>query len=64
MMALEFSSFEENKKIIDQCLKNGLISDWFLFNNSSMRIAPPLIISHDEIHLSCEIILKSIHEVV
>ncbi|MCB9256394.1 MAG: aspartate aminotransferase family protein [Chitinophagales bacterium] len=64
MMALEFSSFEENKKIIDQCLKNGLISDWFLFNNSSMRIAPPLVISTEEIHLSCEIILKSIHEVV
>lgn len=63
MMALEFSSFEENKKIIDQCLKNGLISDWFLFNNSSMRIAPPLIISIEEIELSCKIILKSIHEV-
>ena len=64
MMSLRFDSFETNKKIIDQCIVNGAITDWFLFNNYSMRIAPPLIISHEEIKLACAIILKSIDEVV
>lgn len=64
MMALQFDSFETNKKIIDQCIVNGAITDWFLFNNYSMRIAPPLIITEEEIILACTIILKSINEVV
>lgn len=64
MMALQFDSFETNKKIIDQCILNGAITDWFLFNNHSLRIAPPLIISKEEIKLACTIILKSINEVV
>ena len=63
MMALGFESFEQNKRIIDQCIQNGLISDWFLFNSQSMRIAPPLIITEEEIKIACQIILKSIDEV-
>lgn len=30
-MAIEFDSFETNHKVIQQCIKNGLITDWFLF---------------------------------
>jgi acetylornithine/N-succinyldiaminopimelate aminotransferase len=64
LMSLQFDSFENNKKIIDCCIKNGLISDWFLFCDNAMRLAPPLIISHQEIDEACEIILKSIDEVL
>lgn len=64
MMSLAFDSFETNKKIIDRCLENGVISDWFLFNSHSMRIAPPLIITKEEVKEACSIILKSIDEVV
>lgn len=63
MMSAGFDSFEQNKRIIDQCIHNGLISDWFLFNSQSMRIAPPLIITEEEIKISCQIILRSINEV-
>ncbi len=56
-MALEFDSFETNKKIIDICLSKGLITDWFLFDSKSMRIAPPLTISIEEIEISCKIIM-------
>lgn len=63
LMAVEFDSFETNKKIIDRCIENGVITDWFLFNSHSMRIAPPLIITFEEIEKACEIILKSINEV-
>lgn len=62
MMSLDFENVELNFKIIETCIKNGLIVDWFLFNAHSMRIAPPLIITEEEIRKSCEIILRSIDE--
>ncbi len=60
LLAVQFSSEVENKKIISKCMEKGVITDWFLFNPSAMRIAPPLIISEKEIRYSCEIILQSI----
>jgi putrescine aminotransferase len=60
MMAVEFESFDVLKPIIDRAIALGVITDWFLFCDDAMRIAPPLIISHDEIQHSCRIILGSI----
>lgn len=60
MIAVEFESFEVNKKIIDACIADGVISDWFLHCSNAMRIAPPLIITEEEINWACEIILKNI----
>jgi acetylornithine/succinyldiaminopimelate/putrescine aminotransferase len=60
LIAVEFDSFETNKTIIDNCIANGLLTDWFLFNDKSMRIAPPLIIREEEIKLACNVILSSI----
>ena len=62
-MAIEFDSFETNYAVIKKCIANGLISDWFLFNNASMRIAPPLIITKAELVAMCELIVVSINEV-
>jgi acetylornithine/succinyldiaminopimelate/putrescine aminotransferase len=59
-MAVEFDSFEACKKIIDNCIQNGVLTDWFLFASNCLRISPPLIISEEEITKACEIILKSI----
>jgi acetylornithine/succinyldiaminopimelate/putrescine aminotransferase len=60
LLALAFDSYEQNKMIIDTCISNGVIVDWFLFNAHSMRIAPPLTITEDEIKIACDVILKSI----
>ena len=60
MLAIEFDSFELNKKIIDRCIGNGVIVDWFLHCSNSMRIAPPLIITAQEIESACGVILESI----
>lgn len=61
MLAVEFDDFETNKAIIDACIEDGIVSDWFLHCSNSMRIAPPLIISEEEIKAACEIILKNIN---
>jgi acetylornithine/succinyldiaminopimelate/putrescine aminotransferase len=60
LIAVEFSSFEENKKIIDTCIERGVFTDWFLFAPHCLRIAPPLVITDDDIHHAIEIILDVI----
>jgi len=64
MLSLDFEDVDLNFKIIETCIKNGLIVDWFLFNSHSMRIAPPLVITDNEIKMACDIILRSISEVL
>lgn len=63
LMALEFESFEKNHKIIKSLLENGVITDWFLFSPQSMRLAPPLIISEDEIRYGCEKMINIVHSI-
>jgi len=60
MLAIELENFDINKKIIDRCIANGVITDWFLHCDNSMRIAPPLIITHHEIKKACEVIIEGI----
>jgi putrescine aminotransferase len=62
MMAVEFESFEVLKPIIDRAIESGVITDWFLFCDDSMRIAPPLTITEEEIKEACRIIVKAIDE--
>jgi acetylornithine/succinyldiaminopimelate/putrescine aminotransferase len=60
MLALEFESFDLNKKIIDTCITNGVITDWFLHCSNAMRLAPPLIITDEEIISACKVITEAI----
>ncbi|MFD0765610.1 aspartate aminotransferase family protein [Mucilaginibacter lutimaris] len=60
MLAVEFESFELNKKIIDTCIENGVITDWFLHCNNSMRLAPPLVITDQQLIHACNIINNAI----
>ena len=59
-LAIEFDSFETNKKVIDACIANGVLTDWFLFASSCLRISPPLTISEDQIKRSISIIIQAI----
>ena len=63
LIAVEFDSFEINKKIIDACIKKGLLTDWFLFAPQCLRIAPPLTISKKEIKEACGIIIDVLKKV-
>ena len=56
-IAVEFDSFETNKKIIDACIANGVLTDWFLFASNCLRISPPLIISEEQIRRACNTII-------
>ena len=64
LMAAEFESFEVLKAVIDRAILNGVLTDWFLFCDNSMRIAPPLVITDEQIREACGVILRSIDEAV
>ncbi len=58
MIAVEFESFEVNKKIIDALIAEGIFTDWFLFASNCLRIVPPLTISAAEISAACQKIIQ------
>ena len=60
MLAVEFESFDVVKPVIDRAIETGIITDWFLFCSNSMRIAPPLIITEEQIRVACAVILDAI----
>lgn len=62
MLAVEIGTFEEVQKIIHACIEKGLITDWFLFCDSALRIAPPLTITEIEIQSACSILLEALNE--
>jgi acetylornithine/succinyldiaminopimelate/putrescine aminotransferase len=59
-MGIEFHSFDECKRVIDICIGEGVVTDWFLFASNCLRISPPLTISKEEIEKSCAVILQAL----
>ncbi len=62
MMAVQFDSFTQVEKIIKKAMANGLVTDWFLFCDNALRIAPPLVITEEELLKAAGLLLKSIRE--
>jgi len=63
LIAIEFGDVDLNMRIIAKCIEKGVITDWFLFCASAMRLAPPLIISDEELIKACDLIVASLNEV-
>ena len=60
MLCIQLSNFNQVETVSKKCVEGGVIIDWFLHCDDSMRIAPPLNISDHEIEFACEVILKAI----
>lgn len=63
LMGVQLPSYEFVLAVIHACLEKGLISDWFLFDATSIRIAPPLTITKDEILSATAILLEAIDKI-
>jgi acetylornithine/succinyldiaminopimelate/putrescine aminotransferase len=64
LMALDLDNAALVRKVIHLAIEKGLITDWFLFNDRSLRIAPPLTITFEEIDEACSILMKCLNEVI
>jgi acetylornithine/N-succinyldiaminopimelate aminotransferase len=58
MLALQLTDPAFLPYIISHARDHGLILDFFLFSDSAVRIAPPLIITEDEINTACQLLLE------
>ena len=59
MMAVELTKRKYLKHVVSKAMDLGAIVDYFLFNNRSFRLAPPLIINEDEILQACDLLLEA-----
>jgi acetylornithine/N-succinyldiaminopimelate aminotransferase len=64
MLGVEFEDEIFNKAVIARCIETGVITDWFLHCGHKMRLAPPLIITIEEIEQVCKTILAAIDNVL
>ncbi len=62
MFAIDFETAEEVNQIVEYAKHKGVICYWFLSHPNSFRIAPPLIISEQEIRDACAIIMEAIEK--
>ncbi len=62
MLAVEFESYEINKRIIDRLIDKGIFTDWFLFAPHCLRLAPPLNITNQDIEFACTAIIETLQE--
>lgn len=56
LLAVDMGRRDYAEKILPLLLEEGVMSDWFLFDENSFRIAPPLCISDEEILYSAGLI--------
>jgi acetylornithine/N-succinyldiaminopimelate aminotransferase len=61
-MSLQFATPEITKKIAANCVANGVITDWFLFAEDRIRIAPPLSITMEELKVAVQKTIESIDQ--
>jgi len=62
MMAIELGDAGLVQRTIGRALEKGLLTDWFLFKDTALRLAPPLTITAEEIEKACLILLESLSE--
>jgi acetylornithine/succinyldiaminopimelate/putrescine aminotransferase len=59
MMAVELKRRKFLKHVVNAAQEGGALVDYFLFNDKSFRLAPPLIITEDQIREGCQILLNA-----
>lgn len=62
LLALDCGTEALTRSIIKNAVKNGLITDWFLFAPHKIRICPPLSISFEEFEDGLDRLWKAIEE--
>jgi acetylornithine/N-succinyldiaminopimelate aminotransferase len=63
MMCIQLDSFDQVEKVSKLCAAEGLVIDWFLHCETALRLAPPLIITEQEIRKASNIILKALNQI-
>lgn len=63
MMAVQINSEKNNTKLFKLLTENGILTDQFIYNPLSFRIAPPLTITNEQIKECCDIIIQCFNKI-
>lgn len=63
MIAIDFHDNKLRDRVVAECVSRGVLTEGFLFCNTAMRIAPPLVITMQQINDVCDIIIEAINSV-
>ncbi|MEG0518920.1 MAG: aspartate aminotransferase family protein [Bacteroidales bacterium] len=61
LIAVDLKDCEKAKRILYLLLEEGVLTDWFLFQPTSFRIAPPLCITNEEIDMAIASIQRALN---
>ena len=61
MMAVELTRRKYLKHVVNRTIEQGALIDYFLFNNRSFRLAPPLIYTLEELKQAMDILVESLN---
>jgi len=59
-LGIDLADHTQRKSFLDSCLANGVFVDYYLFKPATFRIAPPLVITEEEIIEGMNRIVKSL----
>ena len=59
-MAVDLGNPEAAEKMLGLLLEEGAVSDYFLYNPTSFRIAPPLCISQEEVDIAVDVVSRAL----
>ncbi|MEO5643275.1 MAG: aspartate aminotransferase family protein [Bacteroidia bacterium] len=57
LYAVVLDDAQKVQAVIQQCITKGIITDWFVFCDHALRIAPPLNINEDVLREACQVIV-------
>jgi acetylornithine/succinyldiaminopimelate/putrescine aminotransferase len=60
LLAVELGSAQKVQDMIRLLLEEGAMADWFLYCDTAFRIAPPLCINREELHLTAGIVSRAL----
>lgn len=60
MLAVDLGDAARVQRVVHRCLADGVLGFWFLSCPTAFRIAPPLVISEQEVRHACQTILRAL----
>jgi acetylornithine/N-succinyldiaminopimelate aminotransferase len=60
LIAVQLGNPQKVLEAVQKCIEQGVFTDWFLFAQNCLRIAPPLTITEEEIIRACEVIKNAL----
>ncbi len=60
--AVELESYDFLREFLSNAIEEGVVFDWFIFDDNHFRIAPPLIISKEQIKETAEKLINAVEK--